>query len=291
LWQLNHSHLGANENSNWKMAIREQTKSNATNNMEGEVGRRRPVTYLDAEDLIMGEIDEWRREQADEMRGDKLMVLLRAWEQHGAAAAYLQSHAESEGERRGGAEAQKSESEVQNIEKSEGWTTNNPCPAPSNSAGERREDEAEGEEDEEEKAKAEWEVELARLEGKMSSMVLLQGRTESKGKRAERDKKNESEAAAAKSNAGGADAEAVQACDAGSGDEKDPKLEKESDGKQVRAGMKQLLQRTHVARELVRTEEDYVDFLSNGLVAVRLFPFSIGNDRWLIAQCPVVTQN
>jgi hypothetical protein len=260
----------ANENSNRKMAIREQTNSYATNNMEGEVGRRRPVTYLDAEDLIMGEIDEWRREQADEMRGDKLMVL-RAWEQDGAApACHPESHAESGGERRGGAEPQKSESEVQKIERGEGWATtnNNPCPAPSSSAGERREDgktKGEEEEDEEEKAKAEWEVGLARLEGKMSSMVLCG--TESEGKRAERDKKNESE----ESNAGGAD-EGVQACDVGS------VHDKESDGKQVRAGMKQLLQRTHVARELVRTEEDYVDFLSKGLVAVRLLPLLFDND-------------
>lgn len=261
----------ANENSNRKMAIREQTNSCATNNMEGE-GRRRPVTYLDAEDLLMGEINEWRREQADEMRGDKLMVLLRTWEQHGAApACHPESHAESGGERRrAGAEPQESESEVQKIEKSEGWATtnNNPCPAPSSSAGERREDgKTEGkeeEEEDEEKAKAEWEVGLARLEGKMSSMVLCGA--ESEGKRAKRDKKNESEAAAAESNADGAD-EAVQACDAGSVHERE-----ESDGKQVRAGMKQLLQRTHVARELVRTEEAYVDFLSKGLVAVRLFP-------------------
>lgn len=253
------------------------------------MGRRRPVTYLDAEDLIMGEIDEWRREQADEMRGDKLMVLLRAWEQHGAApACHPESHAESGGEGRGGAEPQKSESEVQKIEKSEGWATtnNNPCPALSSSAGERREEgKTKGgeEDDDEEKAKAEWEVGLARLEGKMSSMVLLCG-TESEGKRAERDKKNESEAAA-ESNAGEAD-EAVQVCDAGSVHERE-----ESDGKQVRAGMKQLLQRTHVARELVRTEEDYVDFLSNGLVAVRLLPHLFRNGRWLIAQCRVVADS
>jgi hypothetical protein len=117
----------------------------------------------------------------------------------------------------------------------------------------------------------------------MSSMVLRQGRTESEGKRAERDKKNESEAA--ESHAGGAD-EAVQACDAGSVHERE-----ESEGKQVRAGMKQLLQRTHVARELVRTEEDYVDFLSNGLVAVHRFPLLFRNDRWLIAQCRVVADS
>jgi hypothetical protein len=134
--------------------------------------------------------------------------------------------------------------------------------------------EAGEEEAEEEKAEAEWEVELARLEGKMSLTLL-------KGKRQVQTHKNESESESeegqvetdcmdklsAAAVVGGVGAEETEAGAEAKGPES--KHVRESDGKEVRAGMKQLLQRTQVARELVRTEEDYVNFLATGLVSVQ----------------------
>jgi len=43
--------------------------------------------------------------------------------------------------------------------------------------------------------------------------------------------------------------------------------------RELREGMKELPQRAQVARELVRTEEDFVRFLSDGIVGVHHLPF------------------
>jgi hypothetical protein len=250
--------------------------------------------YLEAEEgRILDEIDAWTRDRgAEVVRSDKLMVLLRSCEQHKgggeeAAAGVVHtppvvpcSHSpESQGEG-DSATSGKSESDGQTPER--------------HARREAGEEEAEDEE-EEEKAEAEWEVELARLEGKMSLTLL-------KGKRQVQTHKNESEseseegqvetdcmdklsAAAVVGSVGAEDTEA-------GAEAKGPESKHagESDGKEVRAGMKQLLQRTQVARELVRTEEDYVNFLATGLVSVQchLSPLAAQHQEMELKLCVCV---